>query len=292
MPSGIDREIDILLHKLNKILNETGGGTREIELGSSNNSKEDKFNVLKSNIMARLIETCNLMEKSSNGNGGMLSSADPKTVIKRNQDIRSNLKLLESEWTELDAIFQTERSKRRSKMSQDELNERRQMLVDMKTEIFELKSLNQKATVGASVSVGPSAFASLPMSANMNNPSQQGSDLVAAKLTSEQHARILQIKERSKEMEELYLTKIEGHIDNLADLARGMNEELVLQDRMFDDLGDRLEKTNDNLVNVNARMKDTLKKVRAADKFCVDVMCVLLLLGLVAVLYAVIRIGG
>lgn len=34
--------------------------------------------------------------------------------------------------------------------------------------------------------------------------------------------------------------------------------------------------------------QEVLKSVRSADKFCVDIMCILLLLGMVAVLYAVI----
>jgi hypothetical protein len=50
-----------------------------------------------------------------------------------------------------------------------------------------------------------------------------------------------------------------------------------------------------NLTNSNGtcmmRCVITVKQVRAADKFCVDVMCILLLLGLCAVLYAVIKNG-
>lgn len=36
-------------------------------------------------------------------------------------------------------------------------------------------------------------------------------------------------------------------------------------------------------------LQEVLKSVRSADKFCVDIMCILLLLGMIAVLYAVIR---
>ena len=35
--------------------------------------------------------------------------------------------------------------------------------------------------------------------------------------------------------------------------------------------------------------QEVLKSVRAADKFCMDIMCILLLLGLIAVLYGVIK---
>lgn len=36
-------------------------------------------------------------------------------------------------------------------------------------------------------------------------------------------------------------------------------------------------------------VQDVLKSVRSADKFCVDIMCILLLLGMIAVLYGVIQ---
>lgn len=35
--------------------------------------------------------------------------------------------------------------------------------------------------------------------------------------------------------------------------------------------------------------QEVLKSVRAADKFCMDIMCILLLLGLIAVLYGLIQ---
>lgn len=35
--------------------------------------------------------------------------------------------------------------------------------------------------------------------------------------------------------------------------------------------------------------QEVLKSVRSADKFCMDIMCILLLLGMIAVLYGVIQ---
>ena len=66
-------------------------------------------------------------------------------------------------------------------------------------------------------------------------------------------------------MEEEYLTKIEEHVERLGDVARGMNEELQLQNRMLEDLDTRLESAQEHMTNVNTKMKETLKKVRKYD---------------------------
>jgi hypothetical protein len=140
MPTGMDRELDLLLQKLGKILVAVGGEDKDVESGRKK-GKEDRFVLLKTTVMNRLTETCELMEKAAATGGAGLASAtaDPKAVIKRNQEIRANLRTLESDWTEMDALFQAERSKRRSKMTKDEMEARRQLLVDLKREVYSRK---------------------------------------------------------------------------------------------------------------------------------------------------------
>ncbi|CAN0409257.1 unnamed protein product, partial [Hapterophycus canaliculatus] len=78
----------------------------------------------------------------------------------------------------------------------------------------------------------------------------------AGKLTSEQHVRIQQqIRDRKKEMEDKYLTVVEEHVERLGEMAKNINEELQIQDRMVDDLGNRIDTANEHVVNVNTRMK-------------------------------------
>jgi len=142
-------------------------------------------------------------------------------------------------------------------------------------------------------------------------------------------------------MEDKYLTVVEEHVDRLGEMAKNIQEELQIQDRMVDDLGNRIDTAQEHVTNVNTRMKvgsatfwlgdasstgdgedvptalfsrslspcaldkpfistrvslsvshdkqEVLRSVRSADKFCVDIMCILLLLGMIAVLYAVVE---
>ena len=65
-------------------------------------------------------------------------------------------------------------------------------------------------------------------------------------------------------------------------------EEVKRQNEMLDSVGNKIEQVYDHIDNVNAKMKDTLNEVRAADKICGDIMCIVLMVGLGAVLYQLI----
>lgn len=56
-------------------------------------------------------------------------------------------------------------------------------------------------------------------------------------------------------MEDKYLTVVEEHVERLGEMAKNINEELQIQDRMVDDLGHRIDVANEHVVNVNTRMK-------------------------------------
>lgn len=64
-----------------------------------------------------------------------------------------------------------------------------------------------------------------------------------------------QIRDRKKEMEDKYLTIVEEHVDRLGEMAKNIHEELQIQDRMVDDLGNRIDRAQEHVTNVNTRMK-------------------------------------
>lgn len=287
-----DRELDILLAKLKKIQTAVGGSDEERALRKKNkkkNKEDGRFAAVKSAIIKRLGDTCDLLAKEP-------TTKDPKAVIEKNNAVRSNLRALEENWKELDGAYQAEKNKRRSKITREELEERRQLLVDLRHEIGELKSIHQAGVVGSKGGGTRGGYGTaMPASEFFKQEARtSGTSTVqetppAGKLTQEQQFRIQQIRDRKKEMEDKYLTVVEEHVERLGEMAKNINEELHVQDRMVDDLGNRVDTANEHVVNVNTRMKEVLKSVRAADKFCMDIMCILLLVGMLAVLYALIN---
>lgn len=123
-----------------------------------------------------------------------------------------------------------------------------------------------------------------PNSAWASKPSQGG----GVELTQQQALRLEQIESRDQDFDK-QLDEIGQGIDDLGEIAQMQQEEVKRQNEMLDNVGNKIEEVYDHIDNVNAKMKDTLNEVRAADKICVDIMCIVLMVGLGAVLYQLIK---
>jgi syntaxin of plants SYP7 len=91
---------------------------------------------------------------------------------------------------------------------------------------------------------------------------------------------------------DMQLDQIGEGIQDLAEIAQMQNEEVKRQNQMLDNVGTKIDAAHDHIENVNAKMKETLQQVRSADKVCVDIMCIVLMVGLAAVLYQIIKKNG
>jgi DNA anti-recombination protein RmuC len=52
---------------------------------------------------------------------------------------------------------------------------------------------------------------------------------------------------------------------------------------------DHIDKTGKKLQTQNERVKDFINKIRSSDKICCDIVLILILIGLVCVLYSIIK---
>lgn len=104
-------------------------------------------------------------------------------------------------------------------------------------------------------------------------------------MTEGQRVQIQQLEERDADFDR-QLDEIGDGIADLAEIAALAGEEVKVQGVMLDGLNTKLDKVNDGVENVNARMKETLSEVgRASDKLCIDIICVVLAIGFGAVFY-------
>jgi t-SNARE complex subunit (syntaxin) len=104
-------------------------------------------------------------------------------------------------------------------------------------------------------------------------------------LTSSQQDQILQLEERDADFDR-QLDEIGEGIQDLAEIAALQGEEVQRQSVMLDSLNNKMDKVTERMTNVNTKMKDTLEQVgRSADKLCVDIMCIVLMVGFLAVIY-------
>jgi len=104
-------------------------------------------------------------------------------------------------------------------------------------------------------------------------------------MSGEQIQKLEQINKVSQEQDSI-LDEMSKGLDELKDLAEKMNDELVLQDKMVQDLDKKTDRTQDKMDKVNDRMKDALAKINdKSSNFCVYIICLVLILGLASVGY-------
>ena len=104
-------------------------------------------------------------------------------------------------------------------------------------------------------------------------------------LTGSQQVQLQQIRDRDQEFN-ADLDEIGEGIQDLRELAQGMGEEVARQNVMLNTVGQKIDGAHEHIVNVNAKMKETLDEVgRSSDKLCVDIMCIVSILLLVLIIY-------
>ncbi|XP_050204134.1 syntaxin-71-like [Mercurialis annua] len=78
-------------------------------------------------------------------------------------------------------------------------------------------------------------------------------------------------------------------LDTLKNMAGDMNEELDRQVPMMDEIDDKVDRATSDLKNTNVRLKDTLTQLRSSRNFCIDIILLIVILGIAAYLYNVLK---
>ena len=102
------------------------------------------------------------------------------------------------------------------------------------------------------------------------------------KVSAEQRQRLEQIQETKKD-QDTTLAEIGDLVDVLNEKAGKMGDEIKVQSAMLTELSTELEAVHEHQQAVNESLGETLKAVRANDKICMDIACVLLSLLIVGV---------
>ena len=90
-----------------------------------------------------------------------------------------------------------------------------------------------------------------------------------------------------------------GQDDKLKDIRKGIQAIKIEAEKAGEGLkeigiqvaqnGDHIDKTGKKLQTQNERVKDFINKIRSSDKICCDIVLILILIGLVCVLYSIIK---
>jgi len=283
----IDKELSSLINKLNKIQKEVGGKKKNNVVGED--GKVDRFLEIKSDMIERLQ---NIREQMESMQGQDRTGTNSKEVIIAQNTIRQELSELNDEWQQLDSLYKIEAKKRKSKYSPDELRTRQQILSQLQQEIQGIKDMQRSGYIK-----GYQGFQLTTMeNSDMFKAAEGGPKGVVAKgpqeeMTDQNRLALQLIRDKDRQIDE-EIEQIGIGVGELENIARAQRDEVKLQNQMLGSLEEKVDAVHDHIANVNLRMKDTLDKARKADKLCVDIICVLILIGMIIVLVKLTISGG
>uniref|UniRef100_A0A6N2LAV0 t-SNARE coiled-coil homology domain-containing protein n=1 Tax=Salix viminalis TaxID=40686 RepID=A0A6N2LAV0_SALVM len=85
------------------------------------------------------------------------------------------------------------------------------------------------------------------------------------------------------------LSMISEGLGTLKNMAHDMNEELDRQVPLMDEIDTKVDKATSDLKNTNVRLKDTVNQLRSSRNFCIDIVLLIIILGIAAYLYNVLK---
>jgi len=267
----------------------------------------NKFMDLKSNIVDRLKTIHSLLEAEqarTRTGVSVVNGNNPKEIIARQAQMREEIRQANDEWQELDGIYKVEARKRKSKFTQEQLDVQQTLVQRLYAELEKVKELSSKGYARGGTR-DDAVIASNLQALNVvdfNGGTSGGWASGASKgggggggagveLTQGQHLQLQQIQSRDEEFDK-QLDEIGEGIQDLSEIAQMQNEEVNRQNLMLDNVGNKIDGAHEHIANINVKMKETLNEVRGADKICVDIMCIVLMIGLGAVMYQLIKKNG
>jgi len=311
-----NKELTELLTKLYTLQEEVGAKpkttTEEKRLkaesksmaGSTNKSAKtgSKFMEIRATIVERLRKIHGLLEEESQRSKGVMSVAhgnNPKEVIARQTEMREEMRKAQEEWNTLNGIYLNEARKKRSKFSQDQLNAQQESVRRIAEELEKVKQAQMAGYAKNNTSKEDEAAMWNAQAIVTNNAYKFDGDNTfnnASKpsmgpgvdLTADQSVQLQQLKDRDVDFDKT-LDEIGEGIKDLSEIAQMQQEEVKRQNVMLERVEEQMEQVQEHVTNVNTKMKETLDEVRGADKICVDIMCIVLMVGLGAVMYQMVK---
>lgn len=296
--------------------------------GGKTAAKGSKFLELKTTIVDRLKTIHHLLKETKEKEAAGYGGDNAKEIIKMQAEIREQIRQAGDEWKQIDEIYKKEARKKKSKFTPEELEIQSELVRRLHAEIEKVKeaqmrgyakgrepgmavSLNAKALYSDSGTfvkpmVSISSFQTKQQLTHTHTKSLFNVGAVGGKgsksaswagtgggvaMTDNQRQQILQLEERDADFDR-QLDEIGEGIQDLAEIAQLQGEEVQRQSQMLDNVNSKMDKVNERMLSVNAKMKETLDELgRSKDKLCVDIMCIVLMVGFVAVIYKFVKKG-
>lgn len=283
----LDLKVDGLIAKCLTIYEQLGGSTQETN-PINEAFRDDPFLSKKADIMKILKQTRELINEKKDQ-----PFANSLDRLKRDQEIRQCMKESKAVLKELQDLNYKENKKGKSKFSKKEMASRAEVVEALEDE---LRDLEEARKTGDGVPTAPTQkilnMEDHELFRQQREPGGGGGmNYEQETITDEQRARLQQVNQTNRDIDAV-VNKIGETVDILHERAGQMGEKLEETNLELEQLADQLDGVESRLNGVNEKLSDTLKELdRGEGKCCMDILCLLLLLGLLAVCVQIAR-GG
>jgi uncharacterized coiled-coil DUF342 family protein len=207
-----------------------------------------------------------------------LEKTAPGTVatVEISHQIRSAIKDIRNDAAAMDKLQKAEKEtytkKNKENPDKETQIEKREEIVGLVFDhIEEIRQLDQKRH-------GDSAFST----------TKKSKDPLITELPDIDDGGFQQLRKNDQVINNM-LDGISSNVNDLKEIAHEMGKEINKQGVMLDDLDVKVDKVNDELENINLRLRKALDSIRKGDRFIVDIILLCILLGLCGYIYSIVK---
>eukprot|EP01029_Cantina_marsupialis_P028360 TRINITY_DN776055_c0_g1_i1.p1 TRINITY_DN776055_c0_g1~~TRINITY_DN776055_c0_g1_i1.p1 ORF type:complete len:287 (-),score=86.68 TRINITY_DN776055_c0_g1_i1:108-968(-) len=276
----MDQELSTLLGRLEIIYEQSGGKEQGPDQKAiAARKKNDPYMHLCGEMTSKIkdLHSKQYQLQETKAKGGRTQDE-----IKVKHEIREIQNQVKVGLKEMSEVMAKERSKKRgkSKHSPQELERRRDMLDHLNQDFNETRYGGSTSSGGNGKHRHITDFTS-----SKGGHAVVGQTTRAVEMNAAQRQRMKEIDKDNQEIDGL-LDMVDNQLDDITNIAQNMNTTVKKQNIMLDEINEKAEKTQAELANVNTRMKEVIKKATGgSDKFCMYIICLIILLGILTVLY-------
>eukprot|EP00299_Pterocystis_sp_00344_P016665 c8360_g1_i4.p1 GENE.c8360_g1_i4~~c8360_g1_i4.p1 ORF type:complete len:298 (-),score=76.95 c8360_g1_i4:67-960(-) len=231
-------------------------------------------------------------------------------TIEKSQKIRKDLKLAKEHASDMGVELEKDKKKKgKAKLAEGELQARTEQLSLAWKHIEECEQLEKRRytqpqtapnpqradlfTKSRKGKVDPSKLAG-GASSSKAEASSSATDAPYHPATSSElpdfeiEEQMQQLKQRDKQIDE-GLEEISKGVGRLKQVAVAIGDELTLQNEMLNVIETKVDTANEQLLTLNKKMKQTLTKVKGADRFIMNFILLMVVLGIAAYIYSMLK---
>jgi len=267
-----------LLAKVDAIALETGDGPAP--QGGAAATSADQFKGLKAQIAANLRETRVLLKERDELLGRGASGT--RHTIQLSHRIRAQLRDARQDAMKLQSIQAKEaaRLNKKGEEGRRKAQERLEMLALVFQHLDECDGLEKKRYTTKFTEARIDLFTGGRAQIELASTSHTEITIETALPDLETQAELDQLEATDRKIDQGLQVVAEG-VRDLRVVAVDMRDEMTLQRTMINDIEGKVDKANVKLNNINKRMKRALIKTRSADRFILDFILIVVLLGIV-----------